>query len=75
MKVWTSVVLVLVSEWAAWIQSFITTSTPRPRARGSIATPTALYKLIGPSALTAVDGRIDPTITTGLSVFTVRLRK
>ena len=29
----------------------------------------------GPSALTAVDGRIEPTSTTGLSLFTTRLRK
>ncbi len=42
MKVCTAVVLVLVSECAPWIQSFISTSTPRPRALGSTATPTAL---------------------------------
>ena len=34
MNVCTAVVLVLVSECAAWIQSFITTSTPRPLALG-----------------------------------------
>jgi hypothetical protein len=32
-------------------------------------------KVERPSALTAVDGRIEPTITTGLSVFTVKFRK
>ena len=42
MNVWTAVVLVFVSECAAWIQSFITTSTPRPFASGSAATPIAL---------------------------------
>ncbi len=41
----------------------------RPRRRR------ALYRFSGPSALTAVDGRIEPTMTTGLSVFTVRFRK
>ena len=41
-KVSTEVVLVLVRECAAWIWSFITTMTPRPRALGSAATATAL---------------------------------
>ena len=35
----------------------------------------AFSKFRGPSALIAVDGRIAPTTTTGLSYFTVRLRK
>ena len=41
-NVCTAVVLVLVSEDAPWIQSFITTSTPRPSAFGFAATATAL---------------------------------
>src|SRR6266700_3441999 len=70
-----AVVLVFVSECAAWIWSFITTRTPLSFAFGSAATATALYRFKGPSALTAVDGRIEPTSTTGLSLFTVKLRK
>ena len=41
-NVWTAVVLVFVSECAAWIQSFMTTMTPRLFAAGSTATPIAL---------------------------------
>ncbi len=41
-KVCTAVVRVLVSDEAPWIQSLITTSTPRPAASGSAATATAL---------------------------------
>lgn len=55
--------------------SFITTSTPRLAEALSAAVTTALYRLNGPSALIDVDGRIAPTITTGLSHFTVRSRK
>ena len=75
MKVWMAVVLVLVSECAPCIQSFIMTRTPRPLALGSPATPTALYRFNGPSALTAVEGRIEPTSTTGFALLTIRLRK
>jgi len=35
----------------------------------------ALKRFIGPSALTAVAGRIEPTSTTGLSLFVTRFRK
>ena len=49
--------------------------TPFPLDSFAPATTTALYKLRGPSALRAVDGRMAPTKTTGLSLFTVRLRK
>ena len=41
-NVCTAVVLVLVSEDAPWIQSLITTSTPRPAASLFAATATAL---------------------------------
>ena len=41
-NVCTAVVLVLVSEDAPWIQSLMTTSTPRPAASLFAATATAL---------------------------------
>ena len=75
MNVCTAVVLVLVSEDAPWIQSLTTTSTPRPAASLSAATATALKKLSGPSADSAVEGRIAAVSTTGLRDFTTRLRK
>ena len=68
-------VLTLVTSRAAWIWSFIDTSTPLPTASGLAASSTALYRLIGPSAEIAVDGRIAPTSTTGLRLLTTRLRK
>ena len=46
-----------------------------PRAAGASAVRTPLRRFSGPSALIAVDGRIDPTSTTGRSCRTVRLRK
>src|SRR4051795_9530114 len=74
-KVSTLVVWVLVTRRAAWIVSFSTTCTPRPRACVDAATDTAAYRFAGPSALTAVDGRMAPTRTTGLSDRTTWLRK
>src|SRR6476646_5150024 len=75
MNVCTAVVLVLVSDAAPWIQSLITTSTPRPPASLLAATATALKKFSGPSAERAVEGRIAAVRTTGLRDFTTRLRK
>ena len=49
--------------------------TPRPCDCLSAATATALNKLRGPSALSDVDGLMDPVSTTGLLLFTVRERK
>jgi len=49
MKVCTAVVLVLVSECAPLIQSFMTTNTPRPLELESAATATALNRFNGPS--------------------------
>lgn len=60
---------------AAPMRSLSTTITPRPRASGSAATVTASSRFIGPSALIAVAGRIAAVKTTGLLLFTVRLRK
>jgi hypothetical protein len=42
MNVCTAVVLVLVSDDAPWIQSLMTTRTPRPTASWLAATATAL---------------------------------
>ena len=42
---------------------------------GALTFGSATAALAGPSGETAVDGLIAPVITTGLSVFTVRLRK
>ena len=50
---------------AALISSFITTSTPLPRASGAAAVHTAFSRLRGPSVLMAVAGRWAPTRTTG----------
>src|SRR5689334_9225128 len=44
-KVWTSVVLVLVTSWALWISSFSATRTPRPRLPGEAAILTASRRL------------------------------
>ncbi|MNH37229.1 hypothetical protein D3C79_981070 [compost metagenome] len=74
-KVCTPVVLVLVTSRASSTVSFMATMTPRPLESGSEAVTTALYRLSGPSALMAVEGRMAPTSTTGLSLLTVRLRK
>src|SRR3954468_17796222 len=74
-KVWTSVVLVLVTSWALWISSFSATRTPRPRLPGDAAILTASRRLSGPSAPLAVAGRMAPTSTTGLLVAVVRSRK
>jgi hypothetical protein len=75
LKVSVVTVLVLVTSRAALIWSFITTSTPLPTASALPAVSTALYRLIGPSAEIAVDGRIAPTTTTGLLLLTTRFRK
>ena len=75
LKVWTSVVFVLVTSRALWISSFSVTRTPRPRLSGAAAILTAFRRLSGPSAPIAVAGRMAPTSTTGLSVATVRSRK
>ena len=75
MNVCTAVVLVFVSDEAPWIQSLMTTSTPRPTASWLAATATALKKLSGPSADSAVDGRIDAVSTTGFFDLTTRFRK
>src|SRR6187402_873092 len=74
-NVWTAVVLLLVSEEPPWIQSLTTTRTPRPAASLLAATATALKKLSGPSADSAVEGRIAAVSTTGFLVLTTRLRK
>src|SRR4026209_2837735 len=74
-NVCTAVVLVLVSDEAPWIQSLTTTSTPRPAASLFAATATALKKLSGPSAESAVDGRIDAVNTTGFLDLITRFRK
>ncbi|MNJ60974.1 hypothetical protein D3C81_1726220 [compost metagenome] len=57
------------------ISSFMVTSTPLPRESLLLATATALYRLSMPSADIAVPGRMEPTTTIGLSVFSTRLRK
>src|SRR5262249_56474024 len=75
LNVSTSVVCLLITSWAESTSSSIDTSTPRPLAVGSAATETALKIFSGPSALIAVEGRIEPVKTTGLSLFTTRLRK
>ena len=51
---------------------FITTSTPCPAAAGLAATPTAWYRLAGPSAEIAVPGRMAPVKTTGLPLLSSR---
>ncbi|MNT86046.1 hypothetical protein D3C72_2262910 [compost metagenome] len=67
--------LTLLTSRALWIWSPMATSTPLLAADGSAASSTALYKLIGPSADRAVDGRMAPTSTTGLRLLTTRFRK
>jgi hypothetical protein len=74
-NVCTAVVLVLVSDDAPWIQSFTTTITPRSREVLLAATATALKKLSGPSAESAVEGRIEAVRTTGFGDLTTRFRK
>src|SRR5436190_24079315 len=59
----TLVVSVLVTLRARWMESLRTTRTPRPADLGLAATATALYRFAGPSAPTAVAGRIDPVNT------------
>ena len=51
------------------------TKTPLPMDSFAPATTTALYKFNGPSALRAVEGRMAPTSTTGLLLFTTRFKK
>ena len=75
LKVSTRKVVVLVASRAALISSLRTISAPFPWRPARSPSRTALSRLSGPSALMAVAGRIDPTRTTGLSVFTVRWRK
>ena len=67
-KVPTSCVSVLSTLCASNIFPFIATNTPLPLESGDAATTTALYRFNGPSALKAVDARIEPTSTTGLSL-------
>ena len=50
-------------------------STPRPADEGCAATATACSRLAGPSAASAVPGRMAPVSTMGLALFTVRCRK
>jgi hypothetical protein len=69
------VVLVLVASRDSWMVSLRTISTPRPWASFEAATFTAPCRLAGPSALIAVEGRMDPTSTTGLSLATTCSRK
>ncbi|MOA17790.1 hypothetical protein D3C78_1380590 [compost metagenome] len=57
------------------MRSFNTTSVPRFSACLAVANVTASSRFIGPSALMAVAGRIEPTITTGCLLFTVKSRK
>ena len=57
------------------IKPFMATNTPLPIDSFAPAVTTALYKFNGPSALIAVDGRIAPTRTTGLLLFTTRFKK
>jgi hypothetical protein len=58
----------LVTLEAAWISSFITTSTPSPRSPGAEAARSADARLAGPSAPIALPGRCAPTSTTGWSI-------
>ena len=55
--------------------SFMVTSTPLPRASLLPATLTASNRLSAPSADSAVPGRMEATMTIGLSVRTVKVRK
>src|SRR5262245_22572879 len=75
MNVCTAVVLVFVSDAAPWIQSLMTTSTPRPADSLLAATATALKKFNGPSADSAVAGRIAAVRTTGFADLTTSVRK
>ena len=75
LNVSTPVVLVFVTSRAAWISSFIVTTTPLPTLSLLIATFTALNKFNGPSALSEPLFLIAPTMTTGLSLLTTRSRK
>jgi hypothetical protein len=65
----------LVTSRAALISSLSTTNVPLPRESGSAATLMALSRLSGPSELSVLNGRWAPTITTGLSLLTVRFTK
>src|SRR3954468_11848559 len=65
-KVWRLVVLVLVASRDSWMVSLSTIRVPRPFASGDAATFTPAYRFAGPSALMAVEGRIEPTSTIGL---------
>jgi ABC-type protease/lipase transport system fused ATPase/permease subunit len=68
-------VFVLVTSRAALISSLRTTNTPLPREEGSAATLIALRRLRGASELRVLKGRCAPTMTTGLSLLTVRFKK
>ena len=68
-------VAVLVTSRAAWTSSFSTTSTPIPRASGLAAVRMALTRFMPASDDSALDGRWEPTSTTGIGTFTVRFRK
>ena len=46
-----------------------------PRASGDAATRIALTRFMPASLDSALDGRCEPTTTTGIAIFTVRLRK
>ena len=65
----------LVTSRALCTSSFITTSTPRPADEGCAATATACSRLAGPSAASAVPGRMAPVSTMGLALCAVRCRK
>lgn len=54
--------------------SFIMTSTPFPRADGWAARRMAFSRFMGPSALTAVAGRMAPVLFRGMEGFTVSWR-
>ena len=64
-------VRIFVASRAAWIASFIATSAPMPTAAELAASATALYRFIGPSAESALAGRIAPVSTIGFSERTV----
>ena len=64
------VLCVLRANRAAWISSFMTTSTPSPAASGLTATRSAAARLAGPSAPSWPALRIAPVTTTGACAVT-----
>ena len=68
-KVSQFVVLVFVTSLAPWISSLRTTKTPLSFASGDAATFAAFRRFMGPSAEIEVAGLIEPTRTTGFSLF------